>query len=117
MVFAVLSIVKFVPFVFIRSIVICLSADGHHITPYTLLSESAGLFTSMTLFVDKIASGKGILHHVDAGHLAVMSIYSGNLPFKREQAESFPRLSAKIMKMFTYRLLVFYHIINTASID
>ncbi len=69
------------PFVFIRSIVICLSADGHHITPYTLLSESAGLFTSMTLFVDKIASGKGILHHVDAGHLAVMSIYSGNLPF------------------------------------
>jgi hypothetical protein len=35
----------------------------------------------MTLFVDKIASGKGILHHVDAGHLAVMSIYSGNLPF------------------------------------
>ena len=69
------------PFVFIRSIVICLSADGHHITPYTLLSESAGLFTSMTLFVDKIASGKGILHHVDAGHLAIMSIYSGNLPF------------------------------------
>lgn len=71
------------PFVFIRSIVICLSADGHHITPYTLLSESAGLFTSMTLFVDKIASGKGILHHVDAGHLAVMSIYSGNLPLSQ----------------------------------
>ena len=84
------------PFVFIRSIVICLSADGHHITPYTLLSESAGLFTSMTLFVDKIASGKGILHHVDAGHLAVMSIYSGNLPFTEGVIADGRRLEAKI---------------------
>lgn len=81
------------PFVFIRSIVICLSADGHHITPYTLLSESAGLFTSMTLFVDKIASGKGILHHVDAGHLAVMSIYSGNLPVNIKRVANTPSCS------------------------
>lgn len=47
----------------------------------------------------------------------IICIFVSKLPFKREQAESFPRLSAKIMKMFTYRLLVFYHIINTASID
>ena len=104
------------PSVFIRSIVICLSADGHHITPYTLLSESAGLFTSMTLFVDKISSGKGILHHVDAGHLAVMSIYSGNLPFKREQAESFPRLSAFTNEKVQIGLVVDYHIFIIPSI-
>lgn len=47
----------------------------------------------------------------------IICIFVSKLPFKREQAESFPRLSAKIMKMFTYRLLIFYHIINTASID
>jgi hypothetical protein len=50
----------------------------------------------MTLFVDKIASGKGILHHVDAGHLAVMSIYSGNLPFTEVVISVGQRLEAKI---------------------
>lgn len=112
-VFAVLSIVKFVPFVFMRNIVICLSVDGHHITPYTLLSESAGLFTSITLFVDKISSGKGILHHVDAGHSAVMSIYFGNLPFERVYtylereriAKAVLFLYTKIVAVFPYTVV------------
>ena len=81
-VFAILSITKFMPLVFIRNIVICLFSDGHHIIPYTLLSESTGLCTFMISFTDDITSGKAILHHVDAGQLTVMSIYFGNLPFK-----------------------------------
>lgn len=64
----------------------------------------------MTLFVDKIASGKGILHHVDAGHLAVMSIYSGNLPFERAYrylereriAKAVLFLYTKIVAVFPY---------------
>lgn len=79
-VFALSSIIKFVPLVFMRNIVICLPADGHHIIPYTLLSASTGLCTFMILSTDKISSGKAILHHVDAGQLTVMSIYFGNLP-------------------------------------
>ena len=66
-----------------RNIVICLPDDGHHIIPYTLLSASTGLCTFMILSTDKISSGKGILHHVDAGQLTVMSIYFSNLPFNR----------------------------------